>query len=171
MLSVDELFKSRHLDHEISVLGVRWYLRCKLSFRDLVEMTDECGLSLAHTSIMRWVQRYVPLFEKRWNRFARRGADRGASTRLTSRSRAAGSISTAPSTRRERRRRFYCAPREMSPPPIRFRSGARKPRMSAVLSHAGRISGVTSSGAQTSRIASRRHTDSNSFFKIPEYSH
>ena len=34
-------------------------------------MMAERGLSLAHTTIMRWVQRYVPEFEKRWNRFAR----------------------------------------------------------------------------------------------------
>ena len=53
------------------VLCVRWYLRYKLSFRDLVEMMAERGLSLAHTTIMRWIQRYVPEFEKRWNRFAR----------------------------------------------------------------------------------------------------
>jgi transposase-like protein len=47
------------------------YLRYKLSFRDLVEMMAERGLSLAHTTIMRWVQRFVPEFERRWNRFAR----------------------------------------------------------------------------------------------------
>jgi transposase-like protein len=69
--NMDELFKGRHFDHEIIVLCVRWYLRYKLSFRDLVEMMAERGLSLAHTTIMRWVQRYVPEFEKRWNRFAR----------------------------------------------------------------------------------------------------
>lgn len=33
----------------------------------------ERRLSLAHTTIMRWVQRYAPEFEKRWNRFARKG--------------------------------------------------------------------------------------------------
>ena len=73
MLSVDDLFKGRHFDREIIVLCVRWYLRYKLSFRDLVEMMAERGLSLAHTTMMRWVQRYVPEFEKRWNRFARQG--------------------------------------------------------------------------------------------------
>jgi len=26
---------------------------------------------ISHTAIMRWVIRYVPEFEKRWNRFAR----------------------------------------------------------------------------------------------------
>jgi transposase-like protein len=49
---------------------VRWYLRYKLSLRDLVEMIAERGLSLAHTTILRWVRRYTPEFVKRWNRFA-----------------------------------------------------------------------------------------------------
>jgi transposase-like protein len=71
MLSVDELFKGRHFNREIIVLCVRWYLRFKLSFRDLVEMMTERGISLAHTTIMRWVQRYVPEFERRWSRFTR----------------------------------------------------------------------------------------------------
>jgi transposase-like protein len=70
MMSVVELFKGRHFDREIIILCVRWYLRFKLSFRDLVEMMAERGVDLAHTTIMRWIQRYVPEFEKRWNRFA-----------------------------------------------------------------------------------------------------
>src|SRR3984885_7011087 len=71
LTNMDELFKGRHFVREIIVLCVRWYLRYKLSFRDLVEMMGERGLSLAHTTIMRWIQRYVPEFEKRWNRFTR----------------------------------------------------------------------------------------------------
>src|SRR5450755_1105854 len=70
MLSMDDLFKGRHFDREIVILCVRWYLRYKLSFRDLVEMMAERGISVAHTTIMRWTQHYVPEFEKRWNRFA-----------------------------------------------------------------------------------------------------
>jgi transposase-like protein len=70
-LSLDELFEGRHFDREIIVLCVRWYLRFKLSFRDLVEMMAERDLSLAHTTIMRWVHHYAPEFERRWNRFAR----------------------------------------------------------------------------------------------------
>lgn len=66
----DELFKGRRFEREIIVLCVRWYLRFKLSCRGLVEMMAERGLSLAHTTIMRWVQRFVPEFERRWNRFA-----------------------------------------------------------------------------------------------------
>jgi hypothetical protein len=38
MLSMDDLFKGRQFDREIIILCVRWYLRFKLSFRDLVEM-------------------------------------------------------------------------------------------------------------------------------------
>jgi transposase-like protein len=70
-LGLDELFEGRHFDREIIVLCVRWYLRFKLSFRDLVEMMAERGLSMAHTTIMRWVHHYSPEFERRWNRFAR----------------------------------------------------------------------------------------------------
>src|SRR3978361_510273 len=58
-------------DREVIVLCVRWYLRFKLSYRDLVKMMAERGLSLAHTTIMRWVRHYAPEFERRWNRFAR----------------------------------------------------------------------------------------------------
>ncbi len=55
------------------ILCVRWYFSYKLSFRDLVEMMGERGLRLSHTTIMRWVQRYAPEFEKRWTRFACKG--------------------------------------------------------------------------------------------------
>jgi transposase-like protein len=36
----------------------------------LMGVEQERGLSLAHTTIMRWVWRYAPEFEKRWKRFA-----------------------------------------------------------------------------------------------------
>jgi transposase-like protein len=54
-----------------SSLCIRWYLTFKLSSRDLVQIMAERGIALAHTSILRWVQRYVPEFEKRWSRYAR----------------------------------------------------------------------------------------------------
>jgi len=68
--SPDGLFAGRHFDRDVIILCVRWYLRYKLSLRDLVEMMAERGLSLAHTTILRWVQRYTPEFVKRWNHFA-----------------------------------------------------------------------------------------------------
>jgi transposase-like protein len=66
-----DLFKGRHFDREVIVLCVRWYLSFKLSARDLVQMMGERGIALAHTTILRWVQRYVPEFEKRWSVYAR----------------------------------------------------------------------------------------------------
>jgi hypothetical protein len=69
--SAQELFKGRKFDQEIIVLCVRWYLTFKLSSRDLVQMMAERGITLTHTTILRWVQRYVPEFEKCWSRYAR----------------------------------------------------------------------------------------------------
>jgi transposase-like protein len=43
--SVEELFEGRHFDREVIILCVRWYLRFKLSLRDLVEMMAERGLN------------------------------------------------------------------------------------------------------------------------------
>ena len=71
LLGLDKLFEGRHFDRQVIVLCVRWYLRFKLSYRDLVEMMAERGLPMAHTTIMRWVHLYTPEFERRWNRFAR----------------------------------------------------------------------------------------------------
>ena len=68
--SKSALLKGRHFEQEIIILCVRWYLRYKLSYRDLVEMMAERGLPIAHTTILRWVQRYAPEFDKRWNRFS-----------------------------------------------------------------------------------------------------
>ena len=34
-------------------------------------MMGERGLSMAHTTIMRWVQRFIPEFEKRWRKYAK----------------------------------------------------------------------------------------------------
>jgi len=65
------LFRGRHFDRAVIILCVRWYITYKLSYRDLVEVMAERGVDLSHTTILRWVQRYVPEFEKRWNRYAR----------------------------------------------------------------------------------------------------
>src|SRR5689334_5598460 len=58
-------FKWRHFQSEIILLCVRWYLRYALSYRDLEEMMLERGLSVDHTTIYRWVQRYAPELDKR----------------------------------------------------------------------------------------------------------
>ena len=67
----DAIYVKRQFDTEIIVLCVRWYITYRLSYRDLVAMMAERGVIVSHTTIMRWVIRYVPEFETRWNRFAR----------------------------------------------------------------------------------------------------
>ena len=70
MISIEkqDLFKWKHYQPEIILLTVRWYLRYNLSFRNLVEMMEERGLSMAHTTIMRWVHQYGPELDKRVRR-------------------------------------------------------------------------------------------------------
>ena len=62
------VFKWKHYQPDIILLTVRWYLRYNLSFRDLVEMMEERGLSIAHTTIMRWVHQYGPELDERVRR-------------------------------------------------------------------------------------------------------
>jgi len=57
--------KWKHYRPDIILLTVRWHLQYNLSFRDLVEMMEERGLSMAHTTIMRWVHQYGREMDKR----------------------------------------------------------------------------------------------------------
>ena len=70
-LERDAIYLKRHFDAEIIVLSVRWYITYKLSYRDLAAMMAERAVVVSHTTIMRWVIRYAPEFEKRWRRFSR----------------------------------------------------------------------------------------------------
>jgi putative transposase len=65
------LFKSRHFDSSIIILCVRWYITYKLCYHDLRDMMVERSIDLTNTTILRWVQHYVPEFDKKWNGFAR----------------------------------------------------------------------------------------------------
>ncbi len=65
------LFTGRHFDRLLIIQAVRWYITYKLSYRDVCELMAERGVTLVHTTVMRWVQCYVPVFEKRWKKYAR----------------------------------------------------------------------------------------------------
>ncbi|MBN0934255.1 IS6 family transposase, partial [Pseudomonas aeruginosa] len=66
-------FKWRHFQGDVILWAVRWYCRYPISYRDLEEMLAERGISVDHTTIYRWVQRYAPEMEKRLRWFWRRG--------------------------------------------------------------------------------------------------
>jgi transposase-like protein len=68
----DPIYRRRRFQSETIELCVRWYLTYRLSYRDLVEMMAERGVTVSHSTILRWVQRYVPEFEQRRGRYARR---------------------------------------------------------------------------------------------------
>lgn len=82
-LSSEKLFEGPHADREIIMLCMSWYPRFKLWFRDQVEIMAECGLSIAHVTIMRWVHHGAPKFAHRWNRSHTRPERRRGWTRPT----------------------------------------------------------------------------------------
>jgi transposase, IS6 family len=58
-------FKGRHFEGEIVLWAVRWYCRYGVSYRDLEQMMGERGVSVDHSTIFRWVQKYAPEIERR----------------------------------------------------------------------------------------------------------
>ena len=56
------LFNGRHFNHLLFIQAVRWYV---LSYRDVCDLMEERGVTIVHTTVLRWVQRFVPAFEKK----------------------------------------------------------------------------------------------------------
>ena len=69
----DPIYRGRRFQTETIELCVRWYITYRLSYRDLAAMMAERGIVVSHTTIMRWVLRYVPEYERRWDRYATTG--------------------------------------------------------------------------------------------------
>ncbi|MFO1375821.1 MAG: IS6 family transposase [Steroidobacteraceae bacterium] len=67
----DAIYRRRRFNSEDIELCVRWYITYRLSYRDLVAMMADRGVRLTHTTIMRWVTRYVPVYIERWNRWSK----------------------------------------------------------------------------------------------------
>jgi len=53
-------FKGSHLERDLILWGVRWYVAYPMSYRQLEEMMEERGVDLAHTMIMRWFSVTLP---------------------------------------------------------------------------------------------------------------
>jgi transposase-like protein len=54
-------FSGRHFPKDIILTTIRWYLRYKLSYRDIEERISERGIDLDHSTLNRWVVSYAPL--------------------------------------------------------------------------------------------------------------
>lgn len=61
-------FKGSHFEHAIILWGVRWYIACPISYRQLEEMMQERGVDVDHAPLNRWVIRYGPALEKEFRR-------------------------------------------------------------------------------------------------------
>jgi len=70
-LARDPIYRRRRFPPDIIELCVRWYITYRLSYRDLVAMMAEREIHVSHSTVLRWVLRYVPEFEKRWARYAK----------------------------------------------------------------------------------------------------
>jgi len=57
---IEDLFRGRHFDRQIIILCVSWYTSFQLRLRDLAIMMADRGIGVTHTTILRWVQRYLP---------------------------------------------------------------------------------------------------------------
>jgi transposase-like protein len=97
------VFKWRQFAGEVILWAVRWYCRYGISYRELEEMLGERGVAVDHTTLCRWVQRFAPELERRtaWYRSRLSSSWRVDETYV--RVKAAGSTSTARSTRTARR--------------------------------------------------------------------
>ena len=72
-------FSGRHFPKDVILTAVRWYLRYKLSYRDVQELTAERGVAVNYSTISRWVVAYAPVLA---NEARRRKDGVGASWRL-----------------------------------------------------------------------------------------
>ena len=54
------VFKWRHFEPQIILCAVRWYLRFSLSYRQVEELLVERAITVDHSTIWRWVQRFAP---------------------------------------------------------------------------------------------------------------
>jgi putative transposase len=53
-------FRGCHSPPEVIITAMRWYLRYKLSYRDVEELLTERGVSVDHSTINRWVIKFSP---------------------------------------------------------------------------------------------------------------
>jgi len=65
------MFKGCHFPKPVILTCIRWYLRYKLSYRDLEEMLAERGVRVDHATINRWVIKFAPQLALRARRHKR----------------------------------------------------------------------------------------------------
>src|SRR5918911_4276779 len=64
-------FSGRLFADAIIALAVRWYVRYRLSYADVVEWLAERGFSPDRNTVYRWVRRFLPLLREAARRYRR----------------------------------------------------------------------------------------------------
>jgi transposase-like protein len=59
-------FSGRHYPSDIIMLALRYYLAYKLSYRDIEEIFAERNIHFDHSTLNRWVIKYVPQLEAKF---------------------------------------------------------------------------------------------------------
>jgi len=59
-------FKGSHFERDVILWGVRWYVAYPISYRQLEEMMEERGVEVDHSTLNRWVVKYVPLLDQQF---------------------------------------------------------------------------------------------------------
>lgn len=57
-------FSGRAFPDDVIALAVRWYVRYRLSYAEVCEWLAERGILVDQSTIFRWVQRFLPLFDE-----------------------------------------------------------------------------------------------------------
>lgn len=58
-------FKGHRFPRDVILLAVRWYCRYPLSYRDVLDLLAERGITVDVATIYRWVQKFGPEIRKR----------------------------------------------------------------------------------------------------------
>ena len=69
--SRNPLFAKRWFSDDVILVSVSWYLRFKLSYRDLAQIMGQMGVTIAPCTILRWVVRYSTDLAECWRHLAR----------------------------------------------------------------------------------------------------
>ena len=57
-------FKGSHFERDVILWGVRWYVAYPISYRQIEEMIREPGVEVDHSTLRRWVLKYMLALEQ-----------------------------------------------------------------------------------------------------------
>lgn len=65
-------FKHHRFPRDIILFTVRWYLRCPLSYQDIVDLLAERDIAVDRSTVYFWFQKFGPELTKRSKKYLQR---------------------------------------------------------------------------------------------------